>query len=178
MKNMKKHICNFKRRLPRKQEFNQVNEELNLYYEEFQACKKSWKHGIIAGALAAFLLTLFFTGFQIGDGFLGVYAFMTIPCTWVGATIFGLMYTQGFGCSDFCLGIMSIGSGIAGFFLGTYVLAWVALALIGLIMGAWIVGGFIFSLLFPIETLYYWIRYSIEKLSIRNDMRKEHLAAA
>lgn len=159
-----------------KMEFRRRNEEENAYYEEFQACKKSWKHGTIVGVLTAILLTLFFTGFRLGDGVLGICAFMAIPCTWVGATVFGLMYTQGFGCSDFCLGIMCIGSGIAGFFLGTYVLAWVALALIGVIMGSWIIGGFIFSVLFPIETLYYWIRYSIEKQSLRIDMRRQRPA--
>ena len=173
MKNMRK---NKKFTRSQREEFRQLNEELNLYYEEFQACKKSWRNGTIAGVLAGFLFGLLFTGFQVGDGFLGMCACISIPCIWVGATVFGLMYTQGFGCSDFCLGIMCIGSGIASFFLGTYVLAWVALVLIGVIMGAWVIGAFIFAVLFPIETLYYWIRYSIEKLSLRIDMRRQQPA--
>ena len=67
---------------------------------------------------------------------------------------------------------MDIGLSIVSIFVGTFVLAWVALVLGGILLGAWLIAFVFFAFSFPLETLYYWIRYSIEKKSIRKSMER------
>ena len=151
-------------------EFRKRNEEKNLYYEEFQACKKSWIKGTIFGILAGIVCGLLFSGFEFNDIFFGMSAIMSISCIWTLATIFGLKYTEDFGLSCVPAGIMKVGLSIAGIFAGTFVLAWVSVVLGAIVIGAWLLAFMFFAVAFPMETLYYWIRYSIEKESIRKSM--------
>jgi hypothetical protein len=144
----------------------QRNQEENLYYEEFQGCKKSWIKGLIFGLPAGILCGLLFSGFEFNDIFFGMSAIMSISCIWTIASFFAVRYTEDFGCSCIPNGAIVIGTSVLGFFAGTYVLAWVALLLCGVVFGSWIFCLFLFTILFPLETLYYWIRYSIEKKSI------------
>lgn len=159
-------------------EFKKRNEEKNLYYEEFQACKKSWIKGAIFGVLAGIVCGLLFSGFAFNDIFFGMSAIMSVSCTWTLATIFGLKYTDGFGLSGVPAWIMEIGLSIVSIFVGTFVLAWAALVLGGILLGAWLIAFMFFALVFPLETLYYWIRYSIEKKSIRKSMERQLAAMA
>ena len=152
------------------------NEEENLYYEEFQACKKSWKKGTIFGVLIGIVCGLLFSGFRINDIFFGMTAIMSISGTWTMATIFGLKYTEGFGLSCISTWIAETGLFIVGIFAGTFVLAWVALVLGCILLGAWIIAMLFFALVFPLETLYYWIRYTIEKNAIRMELLGSALA--
>lgn len=151
-------------------EFKQRNEQENLYYEEFQSCKKSWIKGAIFGVIAGIGCGLLFSGFALNDIFFGMSAIMSISCTWALATIFGLKDTDGFGLSCVPAWIMETGLFIVSIFAGTYVLAWVSVALGLVVVGAWIVACMFFALVFPLETVYYWIRYSLEKKSIRKNM--------
>lgn len=159
-------------------EFKKRNEEKNLYYEEFQACKKSWIKGTIFGVLAGIVCGLLFSGFEFNDIFFGMTAIMSISCTWTLATIFGLKYTEDFGLSCISAWIAETGLSIVGIFAGTFVLAGVALALGCVFLGAWLIAFMFFALVFPLETLYYWIRYSIEKKSIRKSMERQLAAMA
>ena len=159
-------------------EFKKRNEEKNLYYEEFQACKKSWVKGAIFGVLAGIVCGLLFSGFEFNDIFFGMSAIMSISCTWTLATIFGLKYTEDFGLSCVPAWIMETGLLIVGIFAGTFVLAWVSVLLGGIVIGAWLLAFMFFALAFPLETLYYWIRYSIEKKSIRKSMERQFAAMA
>ena len=163
---------------PMEMEFKKRNEEKNLYYEEFQACKKSWIKGAIFGVLAGIVCGLLFSGFEFNDIFFGMSAIMSVSCTWTLATIFGLKYTDGFGLSGVPAWIMEIGLSIVSIFVGTFVLAWVALVLGGILLGAWLIAFMFFALVFPLETLYYWIRYSIEKKSIRKSIERQLAAMA
>ncbi len=159
-------------------EFKKRNEENNLYYEEFQACKKSWIKGIIFGILAGIVCGLLFSGFEFNDIFFGMSAIMSISCTWTLATIFGLKYTEDFGLSCIPAWLMEVGLSIVGIFAGTFVLAWVSVVLGAIVIGAWLLAFMFFAFAFPLETLYYWIRYSIEKKSIRKSMGRLQPAMA
>ncbi len=159
-------------------EFKKRNEEKNLYYEEFQACKKSWVKGTIFGVLAGIVCGLLFSGFEFNDVFFGMSVIMSISCTWTLATIFGLKYTEDFGFSCVPAWIMEVGLSIVAIFAGTFVLAWVSVLLGGIVIGAWLLAFMFFALAFPLETLYYWIRYSIEKKSIRKSMERQLAAMA
>ena len=163
---------------PREMAFRQKNKEENAYYDEFQACKKSWTLGAIWGVLVGTLLGFLFSGFQFDDIFFGMSILMSVSCTITFATLFGIKYTEGFGCSCIPISLFSGSIHIVGFFAGTYVLLWVAALLLCVFLGLWLLGFLIFAALFPIETLYYAIRYSIEKKSIRSSMTKTRLAAA
>ena len=154
-----------------KMEFKKRNEENNLYYEEFQACKKSWGRGAIFGVLAGIVCGLLFSGFEFNDIFFGMSAIMSISCTWTFATIFGLKYTDDFGLSCVPAWIIEVGLSIVSIFAGTFVLAWVSILLGGIVIGAWLLAFMFFALVFPLETLYYLIRYSIEKKSILSDYK-------
>ena len=159
-------------------EFKKRNEENNLYYEEFQACKKSWIKGTIFGILAGIVCGLLFSGFEFNDIFFGMSAIMSISCTWTLATIFGLKYTEDFGLSCIPAWLMEVGLSIVSIFAGTFVLAWVSVVLGAIVIGAWLLAFMFFAFAFPLETLYYWIRYSIEKKSIRKSMERLQPAMA
>ena len=159
-------------------EFKKRNEENNLYYEEFQACKKSWIKGTIFGILAGIVCGLLFSGFELNDIFFGMSAIMSISCSWTLATIFGLKYTEDFGLSCIPAWLMEVGLSIVSIFAGTFVLAWVSVVLGAIVIGAWLLAFMFFALAFPLETLYYWIRYSIEKKSIRKSMKRLQPAMA
>ena len=152
--------------------FKKRNEEENLYYEEFQACKKSWVKGTIVGVLAGIVCGLLFSGFEFNDIFFGMSAIMSISCTWTLATVFGLKYTECFGLSCVPAWIMEVGLSVVGIFVGTFVLAWVSVVLGAVVIGAWLLAFMFFAVAFPLETLYYWVRYSIEKMSIRKSMER------
>lgn len=159
-------------------EFKKRNEENNLYYEEFQACKKSWIKGTIFGILAGIVCGLLFSGFELNDIFFGMSAIMSVSCSWTLATIFGLKYTEDFGLSCIPAWLMEVGLSIVSIFAGTFVLAWVSVVLGAIVIGAWLLAFMFFALAFPLETLYYWIRYSIEKKSIRKSMKRLQPAMA
>ncbi len=158
--------------------FKETNARENLYYEEFQGCKKSWMWGTVFGVLAGILCGLLFSGFKFNDIFFGMSALMSVSCVWAFSTIFGLKNTEDFGLSCIPIGIFSVASAVLGFFVGTYILAWVALLLLGIAVGAWLIGFSVFALLFPLETVYYWIRYSIEKRQIKKSLNSRDLATA
>ena len=161
-----------------KEEFKVRDRDENLYYEEYHACKKSWKMGSFVGVPLGILGGLLISGFQLNDVFWVMSIIMSISSVWVMAAVFALSFTEDFGLSCIPSGILSIGFAVMGFFAGTYVLVWVAIALLGVVFGLWIIGLFIFAMVFPLETLYYRIRYSIEKRYIIKDIKEEMRSAA
>jgi len=161
-----------------KEEFKKRDEEENLYYEEYFACRKSWKMGTIIGLALSILGGLLISGFEFSEMFIFMGMIFAVPSIWLISTIFGLFYTEDFGCSCIPAAIFFTGSSIAGFFAGTYVLIGVAIILYIIIYGLWFLGFLLFLILFPLETLYYWIRYSFEKRSIMKDIKEEVKAQA
>ena len=157
--------------------FRQRNAEENSYYAKFQACKTSWVKGGLWGILGGILCSLLFSGFELDEVFFGMLPITIISCGWTFATVLGMRRTAGFGLSCIPLGIFRCAFGIIGFFAGTYVLLWVAAVLAGIGLFAWILGFMLFAVLFPLETLYYFIRYTIEKNAIRLTVFSEALAA-
>ncbi len=149
------------------------NAELNGYYEEFQGCKKSWLWGTIIGILVGAGLSYLFAGFDFDSIFFGTLPFTVVASIWVMAAVFALKFTEDFGLSCVPRGMLSFALSIWDCFAGTYVLVPVAIALMCLVLFAWLFGMGFFVFVLPIETLYYAIRYSVEKGSIKRDLREE-----
>ena len=159
-------------------DFLQKNREENAYYEKFHACRKSWLRGIIFGIPAAVLFGLLFSGGAIDEVFCYTSIVMTFICTGTLATLFGLRYTEGFGLSGLPLSLIKAGDGVTNFFGGLYVKVWFAWTLIGIKIGLWSLAIMIFSFAFPPESLYYTVRYLIEKNAIRTSMTVRRSVAA
>ena len=139
----------------------------NTYYIKFQACKKCWTKGTILGIPAGIVCGLLFSGFELNDIFFGMAALFSVSCIWTFATVMGMRNTAGFGLSCVPLGIFRCGASVLGFFAGTYVLLWVAALLAGIALFAWLLAFMFFAAVFPLETLYYWLRYTLEKRAIQ-----------
>ena len=145
-----------------KETFRRVNEAHNSYYEKFHSCKVACVKGSIFGGLIGAVLSFLMSGFQFDSTFFVLLPFQGIAGIMVMTAIFGLQYTNDFGLSCIPRGIMAVGNAGYDFFAGTYVLIGVAYVLIGASICGWLLGVLVFSFLFPLETLYYWIRYRLE----------------
>lgn len=159
-----------------KEAFQRTNEAYNRYYDKFQSCKQAWKKGLIFGSLIGVGLAALISGFQFDETFFCMLIFTVISGIMIMAAIFGLRYTEDFGLSCITRGIVAVGNAGCEFFAGTYVLAWVAYLLIGLSVTGWLFGVILFSFLFPLETLYYWIRYRLDMTSIRSGIYNGRIA--
>ena len=145
-----------------KETFRRVNEAHNSYYDKFHSCKRAWAKGAIFGTLFGAALSFLLSGFRFDSTFFVLFLFQGIAGIMVLAAVFGLKYTQEFGLSCIPRGIMAFGNAGCELFAGTYVLAAFAYFLIAASVCGWIFGVVLFSFLFPLETLYYWIRYRLE----------------
>ena len=145
-----------------KETFRRVNEAHNRYYDKFHSCKSAWAKGTIFGTLIGAALSFLMSGFRFDSTFFMLFVFQGIAGIMVLAAVFGLQYTRGFGLSCIPRGIMAFGNAGCRMFAGTYVLVGFACFLIGASVCGWIFGVVLFSFLFPLETLYYWIRYRLE----------------
>ena len=152
------------------QSFKEVNKRQNVYYEKFSACKKSWLFGALVGLVIAVLSGFCFTGFEICVESVMFMVLMFVLTTWIMASIFGLKYTSDFGFSVIAARIADIGLKICGFFVGTYVLAGVAAVLFCIFLVFFLIAFLLFAAVFPLEMLYYWIRYSIAKTTAKEDL--------
>ena len=145
-----------------KETFRRVNEAHNSYYDKFHSCKRAWAKGTIFGTLIGAALSFLMSGFQLNDMFFMLLIFQGIAGVMVLTAIFGMQYTKNFGLSCIPRGIMAFGNAGYDIFAGTYVLIGVAYVLIGASVCGWLLGVLLFAFLFPLETLYYWIRYRLE----------------
>lgn len=136
----------------------QATWDLDEYREKFQACKKSWKMGAIFGSLLGVALTMLFSGFAFDSAFFCLLPFQVVSGIAVMAAVFGMKYTEGFGCSWIPMLMFKANEGFQEIFDGTYVYVWFLMVLIGIGVFTWVFGMLIFAWLFPLETLYYWIR--------------------
>lgn len=153
-------------------EFKIENQMNNRFYDKFHACKMSWFWGTVVGIPAAVLFSLLIAGFEFSATFWCLIPFNLVSCIWVISTVFALGKTADFGCSCIPHTIFRVVGAVWDFFGGTYVTLIFAAFLIGFVLVAWLVALFIFMAIFPHETVYYWIRYSIEKKIIKNRMER------
>lgn len=164
-----------------KETFRRVNEAHNSYYDKFHSCKRAWTKGAIFGTLIGAALSFLMSGFQLDSTFFMLFLFQGIAGVMVMTAIFGLQYTRDFGLSCIPRGIMAFGNAGCELFAGTYVLTAFAYFLIAASVCGWIFGMVLFSFLFPLETLYYWIRYRLEAERVKamiNTRTQDSLYAA
>lgn len=133
------------------------------YRKKFRACKRTWLRAVLFGIPAGILFTLLITGGDVGRGFLGMAALITVPVILTFTAVFGMKATAGYGISRFCGGLIRFGNAPLRFFSGSFVRIGFALTLYGFTCGFMALGYLIFAFLFPIETIYYGIRASAEK---------------
>ena len=160
-----------------KESLKKANEKHNLYYEEFESCKKSWKWGAIIGMVPAFLISFLISEFQINEMFFFMMLVGAIGCIPMAAACCALRFTDDFGFSCVPLTIIEIGGSIAGMFAGTVVLVGVALAVLAIGFTLVAIAIVLFTFIFPLETLYYWIRYKIEEDDVKQMMINGQIAA-
>ena len=151
--------------------YKRANQVYNRYYEEFHSCKKAWLKGTIFGLLIGAALSFLISGFQFDETFFILTIFQGMAGILVLTAVFGMKYTSDFGLSCIPRAITKIGDAGYEFFEGTYVLLWVYyLIMVGLIGGK-VLALCVFSFLFPVQTLYYWIRYKMEAKRVSNMLK-------
>ena len=139
---------------------------MNPYYGKFHSCMRAWLMGLITGIPIGAALAFLFNGFQLDTVFFVMLPFTAFAGIWVMATVFALGYTSGFGCSCIPLTIFRLGNGFIGIFSGIYLLLWVVILLWSIWGCIWLFGLFVFMGLFPLQTIYYGIRYGIAQCSV------------
>lgn len=172
---MKKNV---KIQTPEERLFQEKNEELNCYYEEYHSCKRSWKMGCLVGTPVGAALSFLISGCRFDSTFFILLPFLVISGIQFMAAFFAMRYTADFGLSCIPRGIYAVGTAGLRIFAGTYVLVGFAIFLYSLGIVAWLFGMCFFSFLFPLETLYYYLRYKLEEKKIRKMLRKGQFAMA
>lgn len=155
-------------------EFNEMNKSMNLYYDEFQACKKTWIQSFLVGLGLSVLLTWVFCGFQIvfDSDVLELFFIVVISVVPTLIIILGLKNTSDFGLAYVFLVIAEFGLPLSVTLCVTIILAPLGFGALAITCVLLLIAAFAFLFFFPLETLYYWIRYSIEKATIKWDARK------
>ena len=161
-----------------KEAFKMANEFHNAYHEKFHSCLKSWKMGAITGVLIAAALSFLFSGFRLDSTFFVLLPFMAVAGIQVMSAVFAMRYTEDFGLSCIPRGIMAVGSAGYNFFEGTYVLLWVYYLIMAGLLCGWLLAVLFFAFVFPLETLYYWIRYKLEAGRVKNMLHSGKITMA
>lgn len=147
------------------------------YTEKFNACKKSWIRGSIAGVILGIAGALFFSGGKLNSDFWGMGAVTMISSILVIATFLGTKYTAGFGLSCIPRVFEIKRSDVGKMFEYGLLRAGLGATFMGIKMFLYVLALMFFVFAFPIETIYYLIRASIEKKNDNVTMNEMNVAA-
>lgn len=143
------------------------------YQEKFKDCIKSWIWGLAIGLVVGLILAFTFAGFKFSSTFWGLSPFTIIASMMLMPSVMALKFTEGYGASCIPLAILRLYSSIWSSFSGSSILLVAAVIIICLLMSIFIICLFIFMAIFPWETIYYTIRYLIEKGSAKKDTQPQ-----
>ena len=144
------------------------------YTEKFDRCKRSWIKGALWGSLMSLGMGLLLS--ELFGSFLTTALFFLVPCITTMAAVFALRNTDGFGMSKLAGIFTKMASGEwkpldDSYECGMdYVL--LAFRMTGAVFG--LVG---FGIVFPLETVYYWLRCKGEKKeSVTSEVRRPQMS--
>ena len=131
------------------------------YTEKFDRCKRSWIKGALWGCLVSLGMGVLLA--ELFGNFFAAAMMFLVPCIMTMAAIFALRNTDGFGMSKLAGVFAKISNGVWKPFEGTYVSSVFYYVLLAISLTAGIFGMVAFSFVFPLETVYYWLRCKGEK---------------
>lgn len=135
------------------------------FTEKFDACKKSWIRGGIFGGASGILIGFYCSAFKINGEFFAISAIMAVTCILVLTSFLATKYTAGFGLSCIPRAFEISVSDIGRTFRYGLIRAGLGATFLGIKMFLYVFTLFFFTFTFPLETVYYMIRASVEKNS-------------
>ncbi len=139
--------------------------DTTTYAGKFDACKKSWIRGGIFGGAIGILVGFYCSAFKINGEFFAMSAIMSVACILVLSSFLATKYTAGFGLSCIPLAFEIRVSDIGRTFNYGLIRAGLGATFLGLKMFLYVLTLSFFVCVFPLETIYYMIRASVEKKS-------------